>query len=202
MTEETKDSGSALKEDAALIRAFQAGNESAFEQLVVKHRDKLFNLCFWVLGDYQEANDSSQETFIKVFRSLKRFRFEAAFTTWLYRIAINTCKNKIRSSEYRKRKKTVSLENQGASGLPDPPLEFQDNAQSPLSRLESKEKFVLIQKAMNTLPPDQQTVITLRDIEGLSYEEIVQITGFNLGTVKSRLARARLDLRNKLRSVI
>ena len=97
MKEKIKESGGLSKEDAALIRAFQAGNRSAFDQLVVKYKDRLFNLCFWVLGDYHDANDSAQETFIKVFRSLKGFRFESAFSTWLYRIAINTCKNKLKS---------------------------------------------------------------------------------------------------------
>jgi RNA polymerase sigma-70 factor (ECF subfamily) len=202
MKEKIKKSGGFSKEDAALIRAFQAGNRSAFDQLVFKHKDKLFNLCFWVLGDYHDANDSAQETFIKVFRSLKGFRFESAFSTWLYRIAINTCKNKLKSLEYRKRKKMVRLENSGPSGETNPSLEIRDEAQSPLSRLESKEKLMLISGAMNSLPSGQKTVMTLRDIEGLSYEEIAQITGFNLGTVKSRLARARLDLRKKLRSVI
>jgi len=202
MKEKINKSGGFSKEDAALIRAFQAGNRSAFDQLVVKHKDKLFNLCFWVLGDYHDANDSAQETFIKVFRSLKGFRFESAFSTWLYRIAINTCKNKLKSLEYRKRKKMVRLENSGPSGETNPSLEIRDETQSPLSRLESKEKLMLISEAMNSLPSGQKTVMTLRDIEGLSYEEIAQITGFNLGTVKSRLARARLDLRKKLRSVI
>ena len=202
MKEKIKKSGGFSKEDAALIRAFQAGNRSAFDQLVVKHKDKLFNLCFWVLGDYHEANDSAQETFIKVFRSLKGFRFESAFSTWLYRIAINTCKNKLKSLEYRKRKKMVRLENSSASGETNPSLEIKDETQSPLSRLESKEKLMLIGEAMNSLPSEQKTVMTLRDIEGLSYEEIAQVTGFNLGTVKSRLSRARLDLRKKLRSVI
>ena len=96
----------------------------------------------------------------------------------------------------------VSLENSGPAGETNPSLEIQDEAQSPLSRLESKEKLTLISEAMNSLPYEQKTVVTLRDIEGLSYEEIAQLTGFNLGTVKSRLSRARLDLRNRLRSVI
>ena len=202
MKEKIKKSGGLSKEDAALIRAFQAGNRTAFDQLVVKHKDRLFNLCFWVLGDYHEANDTAQETFIKVFRSLKGFRFESAFSTWLYRIAVNTCKNRLKSLEYRKRKKMVRLENPGPSGEINPSLEIQDETQSPLSRLESKEKLMLISEAMNSLPSEQKTVMTLRDIEGLSYEEIARITGFNLGTVKSRLSRARLDLRRKLRSVI
>ncbi|MCJ7540486.1 MAG: sigma-70 family RNA polymerase sigma factor, partial [Desulfobacterales bacterium] len=88
---------------------------AAFDELVLKYKDRLFNLVYWFLGDYQDANDCAQETFIKVFKSIKKFRFESAFSTWLYRIAINTCKNKIKSSAYRWKKKTVSLETSNSS---------------------------------------------------------------------------------------
>ena len=96
------------QEDAALVKAFQAGNKASFDELVLRHKDRLFNLCFRFLGDYQEANDSAQEVFVKIYRSLKGFRLESAFSTWLYRIAVNTCKNKLKSSEYRHKKKDGS----------------------------------------------------------------------------------------------
>ncbi len=96
----------------------------------------------------------------------------------------------------------VSLGNPVSPHVGSPALEIQDEAPSPVVELEKKEIMSAIQEAINTLPPEQKEVVTLRDIEGFSYEEIVEITGFNLGTVKSRLARARLDLRTKLRSVI
>jgi RNA polymerase sigma-70 factor (ECF subfamily) len=186
--------------DAAFVRAVQAGDMAAFDQLVVKHKDKLFNMVYWLLGDYQEANDCAQEIFIKVFKSIKKFRFESSFSTWLYRIAINTCKNKIKSSAYRWKEKTVSLENPESSEQGNRSYEIQNGSPSPENKLEKKERIMLIQKAVNALPQEQNRVVVLRDIQGLSYQEIVDITGLNLGTVKSRLARARLTLKERLKS--
>ena len=202
MNEDLKNSARSPREDAVLIRAFQGGDKAAFDELVLKHQHKLFNLCYRFLGDYQEANDSAQETFIKVYRSLKKFRFESAFSTWLYRIAVNTSKNKLKSAEYRRKKKMVPLDNPASLYNSSPAIGIHDGTHSPAMELEKKERMILIQEAINVLPPEQKEVVTLRDIEGCSYEAIVEITGFNPGTVKSRLARARLDLRKKLRSVI
>jgi RNA polymerase sigma-70 factor (ECF subfamily) len=202
MNENFKKSARSPREDAILIRAFQGGDKAAFDELVLKHQHKLFNLCYRFLGDYQEANDSAQEAFIKVHRSLKKFRFESAFSTWLYRIGVNTSKNKLKSAEYRQKKKMVPLDNPVSQYNSSPAIGIQDETHSPAMELEKKERMRVIQEAINALPPEQKEVVTLRDIEGFSYEEIVEITGFNPGTVKSRLARARLDLRKKLRSVI
>lgn len=202
MNEKIQNSAGSLGEDAKLIKAFKGGDKAAFDKLVLKHKNKLFNLCYRFLGDYQEANDSAQETFIKIYESLKKFRFQSTFSTWLYRIAVNTCKNKLKSSAYRQKKRMVSLDNPGSPDKSQPAMEIQDETYSPVKELEKKERIRMVQEAINTLPTEQKEVVTLRDIEGLSYEEIVEITGFNLGTVKSRLARARLDLRKKLRSLI
>jgi RNA polymerase sigma-70 factor (ECF subfamily) len=186
--------------DAALIREIQAGDMAAFDQMVMRHKDKLFNTVYWFLGDYQEANDCAQEIFIKVFKGIKKFRFESAFSTWLYRIAINTCKNRLKSSAYRWKKRMVPLENPESSKEGNRSYEIQNGSPSPENKLEKKEKIMRIQKALNSLPQEQNRIIVLRDIQGLSYQEISDITGLNLGTVKSRLARARMDLRNKLNS--
>jgi RNA polymerase sigma-70 factor (ECF subfamily) len=190
------------KEDVVLVKDFQAGNRASFDELVLRHKDRVFNVCYKFLGDYQDANDSAQETFVKVYRSLRRFRFEATFSTWLYRIAVNTCKNKLTSSEHRYRKKMVRLDNPGEAEGTAHVIEIRDENQSPLIELERKERLSLIQKAIESLPIEQKTVVVLRDIEGVSYEDIAHITGERLGTVKSRLARARLELREKLRGVI
>jgi RNA polymerase sigma-70 factor (ECF subfamily) len=202
MNEDLKNPARSPREDAILIRAFQGGDKATFDELVLKHQHKLFNLCYRFLGDYQEANDSAQETFIKVYRSLKKFRFESAFSTWLYRIAVNTCKNRLKSGEYRWKKNTVPLDNPASPGRNSPVAGIQDEPRSPAAELESKERMKLIQEAISALPPEQKEAVTLRDIEGFSYEQIVEITGANPGTIKSRLARARLELRKKLRSVI
>jgi len=137
-------------EDAALVRAFQAGNKASFDELVLRHKDRLFNLCFRFLGDYQEANDSAQEVFVKIYRSLKRFRLESAFSTWLYRIAVNTCKNKLKSSEYRRKKKMVHLDNPGTVEGKTHVLEMRDDTQSPLLELERKERLNLIRRAIDS----------------------------------------------------
>jgi RNA polymerase sigma-70 factor (ECF subfamily) len=202
MNEETKKPVGEPKEDALLIRDFCEGDKAAFDSLVLKHKDRLFNLCYRLLGDYEEANDSAQETFIKVYRSLKKFRLESAFSTWLYRIAVNTCKNKLKSSAFRQKRVMVPLENPISANRSSPSREIQDDSQCPAMALENKERMRVIQEAINALPEEQREVVTLRDIEGFSYEEVAEITGFNLGTVKSRLARARLSLRKTLRSVI
>jgi RNA polymerase sigma-70 factor (ECF subfamily) len=202
MNENIKKPAGEPREDAALIRAFHEGDKAAFDRLVLKHKDRLFNLCYRLLGDYEEANDSAQETFIKVYRSLKKFRFESAFSTWLYRIAVNTCKNRLKSSAFRQKRKMVPLDNPVLGSRSQPSREIQDESRSPAIELEKKERMRAIQEAINALAPEQKEVVTLRDIEGFSYEEVAEITGFNLGTVKSRLARARQDLRKKLRSVI
>ncbi len=202
MNEDIRNPTSSSKEDGELVKAFQAGDKAAFDKLVLKHKDKLFNICYWFLGDKQEANDSAQDVFIKIYRSLKKFRLESAFSTWLYRIASNTCKNRLKSLEHRQKKKMVWLDNPGDLDNREHSVKIQAESPSPMLELEKKERMMLIQKAIGLLPAEQRTVVVLRDIEGLSYEEVTNITGFNLGTVKSRLSRARLELRKKLTGII
>ena len=202
MNNRIKKPGGSSCPDTVLIRAVQAGDMAAFDELVLKYKDRLFNLVYWFLGDYQDANDCAQETFIKVFKSIKKFRFESAFSTWLYRIAINTCKNKIKSSAYRWKKKTVSLETSNSSKNGNPFSEIVNGSPTPVVALEKKERMMRIQKAINSLPEEQNKVVVLRDIQGLSYQDISDITGLNLGTVKSRLARGRLELKNLLKGRI
>ncbi|MBU1486579.1 sigma-70 family RNA polymerase sigma factor [bacterium] len=182
-------------DDITLIKAFCAGDKAAFDKLVGKHKDKVFSLCYRFLGDYEEANDCAQEAFVKAFRSLKRFKQRSAFSTWIYRIAVNTCKNRVTSLEYRSSKKMRRLDDESC-------IQIRDESHSPVARLERKEKEMLIQKAINSLPKEQKAVIVLRNIQGLSYKEVAEITGYNSGTVKSKLSRAREQLKMKLRGVI
>ena len=148
------------------------------------------------MGDYQEANDCAQDTFINIFRHLSTFRFKSTFITWAHRIAVNTCKNRLKSFHYRFSRKLVRLNNPGgASGFVD---DLADETDTPDIAHEKKERWNLIHKAIDALPAEKKTVIVLRDIQGLSYEEIVKITGLNPGTLKSKLARARQDLKSKL----
>jgi RNA polymerase sigma-70 factor (ECF subfamily) len=191
-------------DDLQLVRAVQADNRAAFDSLVVKYQDSIFNLCFRMLGDYDEARDSAQETFIKVYRNINAFKFKSAFSTWLYRIAINTCKNNISSFSYRMRKKTIRLDAPARDMEDDDnaSIDVRDDSSNPADIYENKEREMIIQKAIESLPAKQRMLVVLRDIEGKSYEEIVEITGFKEGTVKSKLSRARQELRDKLRGVI
>ncbi|HNX82120.1 MAG TPA: sigma-70 family RNA polymerase sigma factor [Candidatus Omnitrophota bacterium] len=191
--------------DGELIKRFQQSkqNTPAFDALITRYKNRIFHLCYRFLGNYEEANDSAQETFVKVYRALDTFRFESSFSTWIYRIAVNTCKNKLVSAEYRMRRRTSSIDTPLETSENDCPLEIADEkAQTGRGELEKKEKSAVIQAAIETLPEEQRSIVILRDIQGLSYEEISQITGFNLGTVKSKLARARCALKEKLQRII
>ena len=188
--------------DADLVRAVQAGSREAFDQLVLRHQNRVFNLCYRFLGDYQDAKDSAQEAFIKAYRSLKNFRFQSKFSTWMYRIAVNTCKNRVKSAAYRHGKRQIPLGNPGGSASGRAAAEMDDPAGSPAEAVLRKERWALIQLAITELPHKQRAVLLLRDVEGFSYHEISTITGIGLGTVKSTLSRARTRLRQTLGSVI
>ena len=185
-----------------LIQAFITGDNSAFDKLVIKYKNMVFNLCYRILNNYEDAQDCAQEVFIKVYNNSKNFKFKSAFSTWLYRITVNTCKNKLNSLEYRFKKKRVFLEKHGNPGENSYSIPITDNSSSPDEIIKLKETEKLIQKAIGILPEKQKILVVLRDIEGKSYEEIVTITGFKLGTVKSKLSRAREILRKKLKGVI
>ncbi|HOW42408.1 MAG TPA: sigma-70 family RNA polymerase sigma factor [Candidatus Omnitrophota bacterium] len=173
-----------------------------FNELVLKYQDRVFNLCYRFMGNYEEADDCAQEVFLKVYRSLKDFRGESSLSTWVYRIAVNTCKNRLMSREYRERKRTISIDAPVQTEEGEVGLEIKDESRSPARELDAREKDALIQEAIAALPEDQRQVVVLRDIEALSYEEIAGITGLNIGTVKSKLSRARQALCEKLRRLI
>lgn len=181
------------------IQDFLAGDRHAFDRLVLRYQDRIYSLCFRFLGDPEDASDCSQEVFVRVFRNIAKFKFKSKFSTWLYVIAVNTCKNRMRSASYRNRKKTLSLYHSGREGQKEIIDELEDHSPSPLKELTIKERQALLQRAIDALPEDAKTVIILRDIEALSYQEIAEMTGWQMGTVKSKLARARGRLRDRLK---
>ena len=190
-----------IKEDNELIASFTSGDREAFDALVLKYKDRVFNICYRFVTDYDEANDCAQEVFLKVYRSLKGFKFKSTFSTWLYSITINTCKNKVASAEYRMSKRSLRLDEPVKTEDDDVKIELKDPKPLQSDMLDRKNAAVRIEKAIDSLPGDQKAVVILRDIEGLSYEEISATTGFNLGTVKSKLSRAREALREKLKGL-
>jgi RNA polymerase sigma-70 factor (ECF subfamily) len=183
------------EEDISWIQEFKGGNKEAFNWLVLKHKNRVFNVCYRFLGDYEEANDCAQEAFVKVYRSMETFKMESRFTTWLYRIAVNTCKNRVTSREYRQRKKNRTLD----TGMEE---RLGDTGSSPEKNLQQKTHQQAIQNCLDKLAEDHRTVVVLRDVDGRAYDEISGMTGQTLGTVKSRLARARQQLRTCLQGIL
>lgn len=173
-----------------LIQRFKDGDRSTFERIVQSHQDRIYNLCHYLLGNPQDAEDAAQEVFIKAFRKLKEFRPESSLYTWLYRIGVNTCldhKRKLRPEPLRNESQVAEL--------PSP-------ESSPERNYQSKEIGRAINSALEQLSEHSRAVIVLKEIEGLSYEEIAEVLNTSVGTIKSRLSRTRDELRRILREKV
>ena len=191
-----------VEEEKNWIESFLSGEKKAFDNIVMKYQDRVFNLCYRFLGDYEEAEECAQEVFIKVYNSLRKFKFRSSFSTWLYRITVNMCKNRLKTLKQQRERSRFSLDDPLSLQNGNLEREVGDESLAPLTLIQRKEKERIIQEAINSLPPEFKTLIILRDIDGLSYEEITGITGLKMGTVKSRIARAREKLKEKLRGLI
>jgi RNA polymerase sigma-70 factor, ECF subfamily len=200
--DEEQTQGAAREEEFTWIRAFLNNDRSAFDKLVRRYQDKVYNLCYRMMGEHEEARDCAQETFVRAYRALKDFRFEARFSTWVLTIAVNICRNRLKSLEHRYRRRMVRIDSSPEPTEGSSRVELEDPAPNALAQLTARELERMLQKAIDELPPEAKVVTVLRDIEGLSYEEVVRITGYNPGTVKSKLARARQQLRQKLKGLI
>lgn len=183
--------------EAALIERCAAGDDTAYAELVAEHQRMVVQLAMNLLGDHDEALDLSQEVFLRVFRTIGRFRGQSALRTWIYRIAVNQARNRHRFWRRRHRADQVSLDQHvEAHG------ELLSGGETGPDRvLAQKELASRLQRALDGLPFDQRTAIILREVDGLSYEEIAFSLGVAVGTVKSRLTRARQALRQELREV-
>ncbi len=180
--------------EAALVERCAAGDDAACAELVAIHQRMVFGLALHLLGDRDEALDLSQEVFLRVFRTISTFRGQSALRTWIYRIVINQARNRQRWWRRRHRADQVSLDEHLA--------QFGDMASTgdalPDRLLASKETAARIWQALERLPFDQRTALILREVDGLRYEEIAFSLGVAVGTVKSRLTRARQALRAEL----
>ncbi len=187
--------------DAADLVRFRSGDEQAFEALVMRSENEIYRLARRMLGDAEDAQDAAQETFLRAFRGLKAFRGEASFRSWLTGIAINVCRNKRGSAWARARRQSVTL------GDEDPetgdPLEREvvDPRPDPETTTRGAELDQALTRALAALAPDQREILLLREMQGLEYEDIAQALGCPVGTVKSRLSRARAALRRRLADV-
>ena len=184
--------------EGALIQRCAARDEEACAELVAEHQRMVYQLSLNLLGDHNEALDLSQEVFLRVFRTIHGFRGQSALRTWIYRIVVNQARNRQRWWRRRYRSQQVSLDAhlRDFGDFPE-----QTDGASPDRMLGRKELAERIRTALEQLPFDQRSAIVLREIDGLSYEEIGFSLGVAVGTVKSRLARAREALRAQLRDV-
>jgi RNA polymerase sigma-70 factor (ECF subfamily) len=181
-------------DDIQLIDRFKKGETSVFEQLVLKYQDRIYNLCCHMIASVHDAEDAAQDTFIKAYQNLNNFRPEASFYTWLYRIAVNTC------IDYKKRPFLESIFKISDEGK-EFTLEQASCEPSPEELYESKQLKLILHKSLEKLSLKLRTVILLREIEGLSYEEIAYILDVSMGTVKSRISRGREELRESMRKI-
>ena len=177
-------------DDSALVTAFLAGDERAFGELVERYQTRLLNFVYRTIGDRERAEDLVQEVFIRVYRHLHRFDRSKKFSTWAYTIASNLAKNELRN---RSRNPLVLFQTLGKTNREDDdrPLEFEDSSTRPDDLYRKRHLRALVEDTVAQLPEHHRQVFVLRELEGKSYEEIAEITDCNLGTVKSRLNRAR-----------
>ena len=176
-------------DDSAVVTAFLGGEERAFQELVERYQTRLLNFIYRTIGDRDRAEDLVQEVFIRVYRHLHRFDRSKKFSTWVYTIASNLAKNELRN---RSRSPLVLFQTiQGSSDDDDRPVQFEDTTARPDDMYRKRHLRELVEQTVSQLPEHHRQVFVLRELEGKSYEEIAEITDCNLGTVKSRLNRAR-----------
>ena len=181
------------KSDAELVSMFQQGNVAGFNELVRRYREKVYWITRRIVVDHDDADDVTQEVFVKVFNAVKNFRFESEFYTWIYRIATNLSLNHLRSKKVKQFFRLDDESNESQSN------EIKDEALLPNEQLEQKELKTMIEKAVETLPKQQRATFIMRHYDELSYEEIAEKLDLPLGTVKAQLFRAKDMLYNTLK---
>jgi RNA polymerase sigma-70 factor (ECF subfamily) len=186
------------EKEVHLLERCRQGDLTAFDDIVAHHQDRVFNLCYWVLGDRDDAADAAQEAFVRAFRALGRFRGDSAFSTWLHRIAVNVSNDMIQ----RKRRVPLLYADlaSGENGSESDAAEFQpiDTGEEPSRVVLRLERTEAVRQALAKLPDHYRIVLVLFDLHSHSYEEVSTLLELPLGTVKSRLSRARQALRELL----
>ena len=188
--------------DRRLVRRLKAGDERAFQEMVLTYQDRIFGLVFRMLGNRQEAEDVAQEVFISVYRGIGNYRGEGKLYTWMYRIASNTCKNRIKYLKGRNFHRASDIDETPAAHTKGedggPVVALQSVVPGPEATVQGNRLQEAVQRELANLEPEHRLLIVLRDVQGLSYQDILKITGLNQGTLKSRLHRARLALKSRL----
>lgn len=186
-------------DESELVSELQAGSDAAFDWLVSHHHAPVYNLILGMLGDVSDAADATQEVFLKAFRGIRQFRCGSSLKTWLYRIAVREALNQ-RRWFWRHHRQQTSMDVETAEGFK--PLELKDLAASPFDQLETHEVQAAVRGALEEVPEVFRDAVFLRDLEGLSYEEVAEILEVSVGTVKSRILRGRRVLREVLEPLL
>lgn len=181
------------------IEAAQKGDAESFERIVLAYQQKVFNLAYRLLGEREEAEDLTQEVFINVYRHLSKFRGQSQFSTWIYQVTMNHCRNRLKYLKRRYHHATESLDDPLHTSEGEIDRDLPDEGDVPDDVLYRQQVQWLVQVALGRLREDYREVVVLRDIQDLSYQEMTEVLGLPEGTIKSRLHRARLELRGTLR---
>jgi RNA polymerase sigma-70 factor (ECF subfamily) len=187
------------RDEAELVSELQAGSETAFDWLVTHYHAPVYNLILSMLGDTSDAADGSQEVFLKAFRGIRKFRQGSSLKTWLYRIAIREALNHKRWFK-RHLQKNVSIDAEPEEGHAS--IEIEDLGATPFEQLATREIQIAVQHALQEVPDVFRTAVILRDLEGLSYDEVAEVLECSVGTVKSRILRGRRALRQVLEPLL
>jgi len=197
--ERVRDAAAGADPDAEAVRRARTGDEGAFEHLVLSHQRRTFNVAYRILGDHDEALDLTQEVFIQAHRSLGQFRGEARFGSWLLAIAVNQCRNRLKHWQRRARSKHDSLSAPIGEEGSDLQRELPDPGTTAAEALEGRQLEELVNEELKHVDEEYRTVLVLRELQGVAYEEIARMLEVPIGTVKSRLHRGRAELRELLR---
>jgi len=189
------------EDDESLVARCRQGETEAFAPLVRRHQKKMLNLAYRMIGDYEEACDVVQESFLSAYRAIKNFRGEARFSTWLGSIVLNQARSQLKRKSVRLGREEMSLDDPQRSGKDDFAIANASLEESVTAGLEKRELDAKIQECLNALEVDYREVLVLREIQGYSYEAIGQTLQLTAGTVRSRLFRARNSLKNRLLKV-
>ncbi len=194
------------RRDKILVRRLKAGDERAFQELVQTYQNRVFGLVFRMIGNRQEAEDLAQDVFLTVYKAIGSYRGEGRFYTWLYRVASNTCKNRIKYLKGRHFNTRVDVDDNTEAQMPSREggalHSLQSQVPGPEAMIQGQRLQRAIQRELANLDEEHRLLIVLRDIEGLPYADIMRITGLPAGTVKSRLHRARVALKERMKSYL
>ncbi len=189
-------------DDHELVSMSQSGDHDAYEELVKKHQKKMLNITYRMLGNYEEACEIVQDAFVSAYKNIRNFKGTARFSTWLYAIVMNLSKNRLKQINSRSKFEQLSIHNPVATDTGTLTVDPPSHNPSALDLLEKKDIQQSIQKCINSLDEEFRAVLVLRDIQGFSYNEISDLLSITLGTVKSRLFRARDNMKTCLKKTL